>query len=54
MDRAIVALLAHSFNGRLHSAVLDSNFPLVKGPVGGEGGGKAPLPKMGFRVFRPL
>jgi hypothetical protein len=26
----------------------------VKGPVGGEGGGKAPLPKMGFRVFRPL
>jgi hypothetical protein len=23
-------------------------------PVGGEGGCKAPLPKMGFRVFRPL
>lgn len=27
MDRAIVALLGHSFIGRLHTAVLDSNFP---------------------------
>jgi hypothetical protein len=27
MDRAIVALLGHSFIGRLHTAVLDPNFP---------------------------
>jgi hypothetical protein len=27
MDCAIVALLGHNFIGRLHTAVLDSNFP---------------------------